>query len=158
MLKRILRFFYWGWMLKDSYDFDAQTIYQMLYLKLERMERSFTSNGHCVWNSDPNNKGMRKLRVAKNLAKRLWEEDDKTEQDEINRLDLKWGERDREFIPTKNGLNRFIIKNKNTKSEEEQLKADKEYFSIYEKSSKKMEYEKKQLFKLLSKHINYWWD
>lgn len=158
MLKRILRFFYWGWMLKDSYDFDAQYIYQMLYLKLERMEKSFTLNGHCVWNSNPNNKEMRKLRIAKTLAKRLWEDDDKTEQDEINRLDLKWGETIREFTPAPNGLNRYTIKNRNVDSVEEQEKANKEYFSVHEKSSRKMQSEKKELFKLLSKHIDTWWD
>lgn len=62
------RFFFWGWKLRNSYDFDSAFVYEMLYLKYERIEKCL-ENGHCVHNKTE----MRRLKTIKCLALRLFE-------------------------------------------------------------------------------------
>ena len=60
--------------MRHSWDWDAHTIYKMLYFKLDRLYNEMTSNGHCMWNANPNTNLMKKLREARELAKRLDED------------------------------------------------------------------------------------
>ena len=43
LIDRIKRFFYWGWKLKDSFDWDSAYLEEVLYLKLVRMRKCFDS-------------------------------------------------------------------------------------------------------------------
>lgn len=72
MFRRML---FWGWHMRWSWDFDAQTLYKMLQLKLSRLNYVFENHGHCVWNSDRDNKRMRELREMIELFKRLFEDE-----------------------------------------------------------------------------------
>lgn len=71
MFDRIL---FWGWKMRHSYDFDANTIYQMLYLKYLRTYQCMKNHGSCTWNSDINTKDMRRLRTLTEVCRRLSED------------------------------------------------------------------------------------
>lgn len=75
LYEHIERFFYWGWKLKGSHDWDYSFFYEIMYLKLNRMYNCFRDYGNCMGNSDINNTEMRKLRMAIELCNRL--KDDK---------------------------------------------------------------------------------
>ena len=144
------RFFYYGWKLRWNYDFDAHTIYEMIYLKLDSLHKTFNEYGHLMWNSDDNNPTMRKLRIAKILAKRLF--DDKYLENTLIPHTKKWGESTRGFF------NNEKIKYKKCKNLKESEQAVKEMMKLHEKSNKLKEIEKNELFKLLNKYIPHWWD
>lgn len=66
----LCRMCYYGWHMRNSYDFDGHTVYHMLYLKLERMQKTMSTHGHTVW-TDGDTKLMRKLQEAKIIAYKL---------------------------------------------------------------------------------------
>lgn len=70
---KIKRFFYWGWKLRNSYDWDHSYFYEIIYLKLDSMYRYLTTYGICV-SSNKNSNLMKKLLEASNLAKSLSDE------------------------------------------------------------------------------------
>jgi len=145
------RMFFWGWKMRWSWDFDSHTIYEMLHYKLDRLYNCHLKYSHCVWNSDPNNNLMKKLKEASILAKRLSED----------QYDIKaFEEADKKFK-----LKSWMEKIKDT--------SYSRYYSTYEITPKRAElyrkarvkiyfkqkqYEKDRLFKLLNQYIAIWWD
>ena len=123
----------------------------MIEVNLDTMIDYSMKNGHLVWNSDYDNKPMRKLRVARELARRL------DRDDYMNKIyDLraeKWGKRSISFD---NG--KLVVSYENIKSEEEQKIQGREFRRLIRKSDKQKKDEHKQLFELLKKHLNGWWD
>jgi hypothetical protein len=66
----VKRFFFWGWKLRKSYDFDSHTIYEMLNLKYRRIEKAL-ENGHCLHPISH----QRRLKTIIELTHRLQESD-----------------------------------------------------------------------------------
>lgn len=60
------RFFYWGWKLRKSYDFDSAFVFEMLLLKYTRIYAAM-ENGSC----DHSPAKMFKLRIIIALLKRI---------------------------------------------------------------------------------------
>jgi len=147
MIKRML---FWGWKLRNSWDFDACTIYEILYLKLTRIYNCFLDDGHCLWNDDINNKGMRELRTAIELAKRL-SEDTYTYYNEKH--NEKWGKPEFSF-----DNNVFKSTRNKVLSKEDKIQEKKEFRIALNKDNKQCINDQKELFKLLNKNISYWWD
>lgn len=71
--RRIERFFYWGWKLKDHYDNDYTELYEIIYLKLDRIDKK-VSDSYVCWGDIGCGSQLRKLKTAKELAKRLGDE------------------------------------------------------------------------------------
>jgi hypothetical protein len=149
------RMVYWAGAMKRSYDFDGHTFYDMLYRKLDRMYVCFLKHGHCVWNSKPSNKLMRKLLIAKNLAHRLAENDYHTKADAVT---AKYGNVQMAFspIPERHVSRVDFYMEKATPAE--QKKALNELHKAHAEDDKQREVEKKYLFNLVQKHIDQWWD
>lgn len=152
VLDRIL---YWGPAMRRSYDFDGHTVYGMLYRKFDRMYRCFRDHGHCMWNKDTNNKLMRKLLIAKNLAHRLSENDYHTQADEVT---AKYGNLQMAFypIPDRHVSRAEFYMDKATPAQQEQ--ALKELHEAHKRDDRQREAEKAYFFKLVQKHLEQWWD
>ena len=58
------RFFYWGWKMRHSYEWDAHFIYEMLYLKLDETYKCFKNHGTLMWNESEHTNRMKKLKEA----------------------------------------------------------------------------------------------
>lgn len=140
--RSICRFFFWGWKLRNSYDWDFSYIYGIINVKLQRMENEFINNGHCVWNNDINNKGFKKLREAKVLAYRLCNTDP-SDYDWMDELDKKYK------------INRLDIFDFNVQKPENYRK---EFRFWSKKQDEKKANEKKRFFYLLEKYGDSWWD
>ncbi len=80
LFEHIERFFFWGWKLRGNHDWDFCYFYEIMYLKLDRMYKCFRDFGICIWNSDINKKEMRKIRIARELCKRLSNDDRHTKK------------------------------------------------------------------------------
>jgi len=70
---QVKNFFFWGWKLRSNWDWDGAYIYDIMYLKLERVHQyAVNEELHCWTDSGTNT--MRKLAEAKGLCKQLKEE------------------------------------------------------------------------------------
>ena len=146
----ICRMVFWGWNLRNSYDFDACTIYDILYLKLDKVYKCMRDDSHLMWNSDTNHKDMKRLLEASKLAKKLSEYDYirhyhkvKTQYSGKRRTDL-LSSIERSLYPNAKPID------------------NKLYNSMIKKSCKLDGAEKKRdkdrLFRLLNIKIDEWWD
>lgn len=157
----ICRFLYWGWKLRNNYEWDCSSnTYYMFYLKFDSLIKYSKKHAHLMWNSDYEGKDFRKLRIACELAKRLYEDDYNTHTDEHNK---KWKE-DNEFDSKPNFKNGKIIsysldwKSEQNLTKKELEQKGKEFRIAYNLDNKQKESEKKYLFKILTKHLEGWWD
>jgi len=161
---------FWAEKMKYSYDFDGHTIYEMLYYKLDRMEKCMTEHGHCVWNScpeEPEYKLMLDLRRARDLAKKLstMEEHDYL-PDLVKAHDEKWGKR-KSNLDKKNRLpedydekGNMLYRSwrKNAKTEEEKEQERKEIRILYKKQNQARLDDMIEFFELLKYNVDLWWD
>lgn len=114
--EKLCRMCFWGWKMRNSYDWDFAYLYEMLYLKLDKMQQCMLQSGSCVWCTSKETHLMRKLSICRELARRLWEHD-------YN--DIKWG-----YYYKLSSKNRMLLYNK----QEEIRKADKQLlFRLLEK-------------------------
>jgi len=149
-LKRML---FWGWNLRNSYDFDANTVYRVLFLKLERIHNEMKYNSHLDWNSTESSKLMKRLCEAKMLAKKLSEQE---YQKNYNFIKQKYKNTE--------GNNRIFILIDMEKSWYPNAKnIDRKTFNFFIKASfskDRKEYiiDKNRLFYLLNKYLEHWWD
>lgn len=145
IIEKIKRMLFWGWKLRDSYDFDAHTIYEILYLKLDRVYNVMLNNSHLMWNDSPDTPGMRRLREARDLALRFsqdFEEYDHRAFDETRKL---FGPSNMQF--TDNGVTSDWGEDAHR------------YLNIRRKHWNKVKSEQhKRLFYLIEKYTCHWWD
>ncbi len=72
--RRLIKFFYYGYHGSKCYDFDAGCIHTMIYAHMKRVNKFMHSdNTHLMWNSDPDTKGMKRLREFTALSKSMSE-------------------------------------------------------------------------------------
>lgn len=157
--ERLCRMLYWGWHMRDSYDFDAQTLYEMTYRKLDRVYYVMKNHGHLMWNSNENNRLMRELREARELARRMWQDEyDMKAFYEIEKRfgKLKTWSEPAEYSSKFGQLYRFRSFWGGTPETDE--KARPVYRRRIEHWQKVKRLHKKRLFYLLEKNTESWWD
>lgn len=152
--EQINRMYCWAFRSRYSYDFDGHTMYDMIYYKLDRMYRCFLNYGNCVWNDGENTVGMKKLRIARQLAWRLAHHDYEEYRDKI--LDLKYGKSEMDFVASKYG-SRVLFK-RNGIDVRSIESYSKDLLRLANMSALQRKNEKELLFKLLAKHLDSWWD
>lgn len=153
----ISRFFYWGWKLRHNYSWDCTyLLYDMIYLKLNKLIEYSKQHAHLCWNSNPNTKEMRKLRIACHLSKRLANHDYSTH---MTQHDNEWGKLYMEFGESK-GLHRPCYLKRFVTEQFPHLKNKerKEWHIAQELDENQRKHEKEYLFHLLKKHLERWWD
>lgn len=72
---KLSRMAFWAWHMRDNQDWDFNWFFATAHLKLGRMEKAILDNGHHVWQSNKKQRMCRSLLEAKELARRLSEED-----------------------------------------------------------------------------------
>jgi hypothetical protein len=154
----IERMIFWAWTMRRNYDWDGHCVYIMLYLKLDRMYKCFRDSGNCCWTRDENNKLMRKLNLARNLTKRLAEDNYNTQADEVEKI---WGKLQMSFTPytfpngQKGSTCNFYFDN--TK-EADQPKARKAMDEARKLDEAQKVSERTELFKILTEELDKFWD
>jgi hypothetical protein len=68
------RMFFWACKFRWNFDFDAQSLYEIQYLKLKRVHKCMLKYNHLEWNSNPDTKLMRRLAEATELARVLYKD------------------------------------------------------------------------------------
>lgn len=146
------RFFYWGWKLRDSYDFDSGTVYEMLALKYERIYKVL-ENGHCCHAKSH----MKRLKTIIGLAERL-SKDDYLSQALIP-VEQRWGELQMHWNDLPEGrsiLSRTTLSK--TKTDKENTIAKKEWSNASSHSDAMEKADKQLLWALIAKYNDYFWD
>ena len=139
MVKRMV---FWGWKMRWSWDFDANTIYEILHLKYNRIYKCMEKHHHLEWNKNIETKGMKKLRTMVLLTKRISDDKyvdiaDPTYWDEF------WAEKER------NNIKDFFDRDEK----------DRERFVNAIKKSEEIKKQDKEMFlKLLKEDNDGWWD
>ncbi|WP_297419144.1 hypothetical protein [Clostridium sp.] len=130
----------------DDEDFSYEPLYKLMYYKLKFMEDFHRSRYTWAANSDET---ADEIRIAKVLAKRLWQDDYLTNA--TIEYDKKWkNEKLFNFVPKNNGK-RYRLEHRN----EEQHKD----FSKASKHSDYMENQDREyLFDYICKRVRNWWD
>jgi len=154
-IEMLQRMVYWGWHMRWSWDFDASTIYEMLYRKLDRIYCCMRDHSHCVWNSSIEQPRMRELREAREIAKRLWEDD--YDMAAFYETEEKYGKLKSwtEKIPNKPLYRYHSLWGNDEEVDKKAIvfnrRRDKHWREV-----KKLH--KDRLFYLLNKNVEYWWD
>ena len=150
----IERMIFWAWKMRYSYDFEALTIYDMLYFKLDRIYACMRDHGNCVWSSDENSKRMRRLCEAKYLAGWLSKNAPDSSNKRLTRVMERYDKEKRgsgylDRIHTKLYPNAKIIDSKLLS-----LMVNKAVSKDIEEYKNK----KERFLKLIDKHLDEWWD
>lgn len=140
LIFQIKSFFYWGWKLKDSVPWDAHSIYEILYLKLDQLYQYAKKDEIYQW-TDEDQRLMRNLAEARELTKRIVE-------DSYSNLAYAeiYGSSEPDIIN--------FIQRLNVMDEEER----KFRMRVYKKYGDLERSHKKRLFYLLEKNISHWWN
>lgn len=143
-IKNIIRWFPVIW--KDR-DWDHMFLYKILRLKLSNMENYHRKYGHFIGSE----KTADKMKICINLLDRLI-------KDEYNDMvfkkhDEKWG-----HAEMSNYLSRLMITRSNINSEKDEEKERKEFLRLCKKECSMRIQDVEYLFKIMSKHIQTWWD
>jgi len=149
MLERMI---FWGWNMRHSYDFDALLCYDILYLKLKRVYECHRDHGNCVWNSNPLNRDMKRLREAVGLAKWLSVNDNSSNKNYFKLVEKYYDENGR-------GLLSRQVKELYPKAKP----IDSKLYSFMFRKAINKDYEeyltkKNRFFYLLNKYLGVWWD
>lgn len=161
------RMCFWAWKMRYSYDWDGHYVYDLLYDKLDRMQKTMSSDGNCVWNSSPEEpeyETMRKLIRAVELVKRIKDRDAHRYLEEFHQAhEEKWGQLESNFLnpaPEDKRENGTIVRmwRKNATTEEEKKQERLELRAIWNTDHEAREADKKELFDLLRDELDNWWD
>ena len=151
------RFLYWGYHMRNSYDWDFAYLERMILCKLKRMRKEFKEHGHCMWNqdvySDEYRTQFRSLQLTIKLLTRICDRSDfHYAINADKKLESKWGS----YYQTSTGLMGF--KRANVVTEQDKADYHKDCLALYDLSQNIKNRDRKWLFDLICKYGEYWWD
>jgi hypothetical protein len=150
-LKRIEHHLGYLKVLKNDYDWEAYSIYNILSYKLQRVEKAL-QNG----NAEQLEVHMKALALAIKLSNKIKEDNYHAAYD---RHTKKWGELITWSEPTDNPeLFTWKSKRPNANTEEEKQQEIKEFLIACEVDDKRQSRDTKIFFNILAKYIPTWWD
>jgi len=153
------RFFYWGWALKESYDFDYGCLEEMIYLKLKRMAVVFEQDDMHCWCNDEDCDEYHEYRaflLALKLAERL-----NTRSDIVyakyaeEKHTERWGEYDFNREKEKGIL--FSIRRKNIVTEDDIILERKQNRALLDLSHRIYQRDRRNFYAILDKYARNWW-
>ena len=154
----VCRFFYWGWKLRYSYEFEAgHGLYYMIYLKTKGLIDYSRKYAHLRWNDDENGTQFRKLKIACTLAQRLYKDCYNTN---VAKHEEKWGKDEIYFEKCEDNPMLSEMKHKRhiNMTDDQIAEERKEWLRAHKADQQQQLNERKYLFELLNKHMEGWWD
>lgn len=151
----LCRMFFWGWKLRNNWDFDGETVYGILELKLERMYDCFKADEYHVWCSSTENKRMRQLSEAILLCKRL--NNNYYENMSFAEIDAIFGDPSFHFVQLDNWFHSMEVYRPRVKTQEDKEFFSKEYKRIMNKYSKLHKQDQERFYYLLNNNVRQWW-
>ena len=175
LFEKIKRFFSYGMLGWKTVDFDCHSTYDIINFKLQRAYDIFLKYGHLEWNASKETKGMKRLREAIHLSKRLANDDYLIEALSVhekkygkrelvnfkfNYLEEIWNEE--KEIPKerlKTAICRYKKDNSSFTSQTlRDLRRDSHLMLCFKKAELIQKQDRDRFFKLLNKNLEGWWD
>lgn len=153
---RICRFFFWGWKLRNSHDWDGHTLYEIIHLKLERMDKEMLNKGHLAWQYEEKKRCYRTLKIAKEAARRLSK--GRLEDRAVTKFHDTYGYTFKGQEKRDNCLSHIFGMDQEPKillSEGLYKKLQK---SAWKEDADRLQYHKDLLFNTLNKWLEHYWD
>lgn len=151
--RRICFFLFWGWTLKDSHDWDHYHLYDLLFIKMNRMRKALAEGST---EKRVLARKLKKMDVAIGLCKKLRDDDYSENTDKVEQ---KWGKLQFVTDPTNNPkIYRGRFFNQNALNPEQQKQADKDRSKAVKADYRKQERDRKKLFTIIADNIETWWD
>lgn len=152
--EQLCRFFYYGWKMKDAYEYDYNSVEQAQYFSLLRLKKFMDSDKtHLMWNDSKDTKLMKRLAETVELSKYLVNHDRSFKNYRKLRKKYKSNKKrgrfdifEDTFMEYKNAkpiddkLFRFMMK------------------KAFERDGKEYKAKKKRFEHLMSTYLQHWWD
>jgi len=158
-LEKVGNFFYWGWQLRDNWDWDSSFMLRMMLIKMKKMQKYLYKYGHSVPSEDPTSDMHKTLRTLIKLCERLINRDPMFYSERAwEAFDKKWGKLETWSTPTDNPKlsNLHFKRDKVTDENRKQFK--KEERELYKYQTKLYYRDRKLFFQILEKHLDNIWD
>lgn len=161
LVESIERFFWWGWKMRMSHDWDSAFLLEVMLLKMKRMERCFEKHGNLMWNQEPDSdeyRYMRALKISIKLLERLTERSSNTYV--INAWkdhDKKWGRviTNRDSVETPK---LFKLTRENIKTNKDEDEYNKDFKKLMDLDYEIYTRDNRILWKIIEKYHGHWWD
>jgi hypothetical protein len=148
------RMLYWGWAMRNNYDWDHDFIIEMLVLKMERMRNYFLKHGYHSTECKNYKPKMQSISLAIKLGHRLLRNEYEMHQRAFAK---KYGPLNIRTTPessTPNSVTLIFTLNKAYVTDD-QLRESAEAWQADE-NMKNRDYQR--FYKIISKYSTYWWD
>lgn len=154
LYEQLCRFFYYGWNMRNAYEFDSSSVELAQYYSLLRLKKFMESDKtHLAWNDSKDTKLMKRLAEAVKLSGELVKIDNETSNKHYSKFRKKYKSNDK-----KNSIS-YLFGDRYTKAKEidDKLftfmlrKAFKKDSTVFLEKNKRFEY-------LMSKYLKHWWD
>ena len=150
--KNVIRWFPTIW--KDE-DWDSSYITEILIKKLEHQRDFFASNKPYTVDAVVKANQIQNAINLLHMTKDSWEF---YECEVMEGLDAKWGKGVLRFEPLGNGTSELHIDYDGVKTEEDKEQYTKEFREGMAQVMKQYKKDKREAFKYLADHIDFWWD
>lgn len=152
-------FFFWGWRLRNNYDWDYGYLMDFIKIKLKRMDKALHAKNKEYELSYDQFKSQQALRLAILLLERFEDRGSETGY-AINACkshNLKWGSLETNMLETEAGTDiRFWRKNAKTEAEKEQ--EAEEYRKLMNLDHEIYKRDVKIFWNIMQKYHTTWWD
>jgi hypothetical protein len=140
LISQIKNFFYWGWTLRNDYNWDSQYLIKLIHIKLNRMKNEMLEKpNYYEWTTKKGDRGRKALIICEELSKRLTEENSY------------YMDKHYEKYPILLKFDKYINRT------ERNPKEHKEFMRAVEKDRAIHKLQKEMFFKQLEKWYDYWW-
>jgi hypothetical protein len=155
----IKRFFFWGWKLKKSFEWDSHYLLEVMLIKMKEMHDGFEKYGCGVWCTDPTSEDYVKMKSLK-LCIKLLERISKDEYFEkhCDILDEKYGEFTTDFEPIEGSKNVTLVFKLNGIDSKEVEGYHEEMRERMEIADRRKNRDFKIFSELFQRDIFSWWD
>lgn len=150
---QICRFFFWGWKMRNSSDWDYHFFLESMLLKLQRMEDYMINYGWSQESENERSELRRSLKLSIALLKRLTTRDNMMYAIHAEKAhEVKWGP----VITRYTGNSIYITRYKVNDDNKQQYSKDSK--KLMDFSYKIYQRDKRLLFGILDKYLEYLWD
>lgn len=148
--ERICRMLYWGWAMRDNYDFDSGFMFDMEVLKLKRLLWVFENEGHHWEECEKYAPKMKSIRLAIKIGDKLLEDR------YMKHYDLhvaKWGRITHHSEPIPGSPNFKMVPSREMSDKER-----KEFLEAFETDDRIRARHRRWFYDIIKVHGERWWD
>jgi hypothetical protein len=158
LIGKVKNFFFWGWKLRSSHDYDYHYMYEIMYIKLVRMKDYFIEEDIVNWDdTEESRKAWKALSLSIFILDRLLNRSDMFYHEKMHDKHIeKWGEYDITFEKLPDGCFLNTSKRRNVTEENKHIE-QAEMREILDIGARMRLRDKQILYRLMLTYGEMWW-